>query len=165
VCVHALLGSRFVLHKVSQTGGHLLQLCLQTTDLFIQAPVLGVHVFHVLLLLVNVVHHPPRFLHSYLGFGCGVLFRGLDPPPVTRVYRPKVGHPQIGQVLKVKGYCGDRRAVTPIAWGPATEQVLKATGLSGSGECPIYGLSTVLERAVQCIRAMIRRQFVIVNLE
>jgi hypothetical protein len=39
---------------------------------------------------------------------------------------------------KVTGPCsGDGRAVIHSKSSPDTEQVLKATGLSGSGECPI----------------------------
>jgi hypothetical protein len=59
----------------------------------------------------------------------------------------KIGYPQIGQVLKVTGYCGDGRGATPkpIACGPDIGQVLNATGLPGSGGCPISGLLTVVE--------------------
>jgi hypothetical protein len=50
----------------------------------------------------------------------------------------RIGHHQIGQVLKVTGFCGDGRAVTPkpITCGPDLGQVLKPTGLPGYGGCP-----------------------------
>jgi hypothetical protein len=41
---------------------------------------------------------------------------------------PQLSHPQIKQVLKVTGFCGD---------GPDIGQALKATGLPGSGGCPV----------------------------
>jgi hypothetical protein len=48
----------------------------------------------------------------------------------TTVDIPHIGHPQIGQVLKVTGSYGDGRAAT---CGPDIGQVLEATGLPGSG--------------------------------
>jgi hypothetical protein len=68
----------------------------------------------------------------------GFSLSGLSPTDQSpTVDSPQIGHSQIGEVLEVKGICGDERAATPIACGPDIGQILKATGLPGSGECPI----------------------------
>jgi hypothetical protein len=53
------------------------------------------------------------------------------------------GNPPIRQVLKATGFCGENRAVIQPACGRDIGQVLKAKGSSGSGGCPIRGLSVV----------------------
>jgi hypothetical protein len=65
------------------------------------------------------------------------LFTAFASGCVTTTDSSQIGHPYIGQALKVRGYCGDGRAVIQPNFFPDTEQVLKAAGLSGSGECPI----------------------------
>jgi hypothetical protein len=52
---------------------------------------------------------------------------------------PQIGNPQIGRALEVTAFCGDGRAATPKPIACCTDigQTLKATGLPGSGGCPI----------------------------
>jgi hypothetical protein len=54
-----------------------------------------------------------------------------------KIYSPQIGHPHIGQVLKMTGFCGDGGAAKPIACGPDVGHVLNATDLPGSGGCLI----------------------------
>jgi hypothetical protein len=59
-------------------------------------------------------------------------FRELAP-----VDRHQLGLPLNQTNPQSDGFCGDGRGVTPNACVPDIVQVLKATGLPGSGGCPI----------------------------
>jgi hypothetical protein len=55
----------------------------------------------------------------------------------TTVDSPQFGEASIGQVLKVRGFCGDGRAVIQPNSLSEAEQFLKVTDLAGNGGCPM----------------------------
>jgi hypothetical protein len=57
---------------------------------------------------------------------------------IATVASPQFGHAQVGKVLNMTGFCGDGRAIKPIACGPDIEEFLRAMGLPGSEGCPIF---------------------------
>lgn len=92
--------------------------------------------------------NPPNFtllFHLLTSFGTSELipFEGIPKPrylpnSVCSRQSSSIFCPHILQILKATGFCGDWRAVIQSKSFPDTDQVLKATGIPGSGGCSLF---------------------------